>query len=82
MRGALAAFLLVVTTGAFGQETTAERIDALEKRVRAPEAIIGQQRTLATGIPGGPPVTSDATSSAEGADKSQVLLKLSKWSAS
>jgi hypothetical protein len=49
--------------------------------VRALEAIIGQQRMPATGIPGGPPVTSDATS-AEGTDKGQVLLKLSRWSAS
>ncbi len=82
MRVALAAFLSMVTTAAaIGQETTAERIDALEKRVRAPEAIIGQQRTPANRIPGGPPAASRATSSAEAEDMGQMLLKLTKWSA-
>src|SRR6266436_3848970 len=83
MRVALAAFLWMVTTAAaIGQETTAERIDALEKRVRALEAIIGQQRKPANRIPGGPPAAGRATSSIEPEDKGQMLLKLTKWSAS
>src|SRR6266481_3395755 len=61
MRVALAAFLSMVTTAAaIGQETTAERIDALEKRVRALEAIIGQQRMPANKIPGGAPAAGRA----------------------
>src|SRR6266436_2716183 len=83
MRVALAAFLSMVTTAAaIGQETTAERLDALEKRVRALEAIIGQQRMPANKIPGGAPAASRATPSAEAGDKGQMLLELTKWSAS
>ena len=83
MRVGLAAFLSMVTTAAaIGQETTAEKIDALEKRVRVLEAIIGQQRTPANGILGSPPAASRATSPPETEDKGQMLLKLTKWSAS
>jgi len=83
MRVALVAFLSMVTTAAaFGQETTAERIDALEKRVRALEAIIVQQSKPANIKPGGFPAASRATSLPEIEDKDQVLLKLTKWSAS
>jgi len=51
--------------------------------VRALEAIIGKQRTPANIIPGGPPLASRGTSSPEAEeDKGQMLLKLTKWSAS
>ena len=46
MRVALAAFLsITATAAAWGQETTAERLDALEKRVQTLEALIGKQPT-------------------------------------
>jgi hypothetical protein len=72
MRVALAAFLSIITTAAtIGEETTAERIDAVEKRVGVLEAIIG------------PALASRGTSSPEAEeDKGQMLLKLTKWSAS
>ncbi len=83
MRAALAVFLsTVMASAAFGQDTTADRIDALEKRVRALEAIIGRQRMPAARIPADAPVPGRATSSAEAEDKRQMLLKLTKWSAS
>jgi hypothetical protein len=83
MRVALAAFLSMVTTAAaISQETTAERLDALEKRVRALEAIIGQQGTPGSRIAGAPPAAGPATSPAETERKGQLLLKLTKWSAS
>ena len=83
MRVALVAFLSMVTTAAaFGQETTAERIDALEKRVRTLEAIIVQQSKPANIKPGGPSAASRATPLPEIEDKDQTLLQLTKWSAS
>jgi hypothetical protein len=83
MRVALAAFLsMVTTTAAVGQETTADRLDALEKRVRALEAIVGQQRSPGTRNPGAPPAAGRATSPAETEGKGQMLLNLTKWSAS
>ena len=83
MRVALAAFLLMVTTAAaIAQEATAERLDALEKRVRALEAIIGQQPTPTNRILGDPPAAGRAASPAETEDKRQMLLELTKWSAS
>jgi hypothetical protein len=84
----VAAFLLmatiaaVTTAAAIGQETTAEKLDALEKRVRALEAIIGQQRAPGKSIPGAPPAAGRATSPSETEDKGQMLLNLTKWSAS
>jgi hypothetical protein len=83
MRTALAACLLLVTTVASAEETTAERLDALEKRVQALEAIIGHQRMPASsGIPGVAPATGDATFSPQAGDTGETLLKLMKWSAS
>jgi hypothetical protein len=83
MRVALVAFLWMVTTAAaFGQETTAERIDALEKRVRTLEAIIVQQDKPANMKHGGGPIDTRVTSLPEIQDKGQMLLQLTKWSAS
>lgn len=84
MRVALAAFLSLITTAAaLGQETTAERLDALEKRVRALEAaVIGQPRAIANRIPGSRAAAGRATSSAKVEDKAETRLKLTKWSAS
>jgi hypothetical protein len=73
---------MVTTAAAFGQETTAERIDALEKRVRTLEAIIVQQSKPANIKPGGPSAASRATSLPEIEDKGQMLLQLTKWFAS
>jgi hypothetical protein len=82
MRVALVVFLSMITTAAaFGQDTTAEKMDSLEKRVRALEAVIGKQRPAAVN-PGAPLAAGRATSSPETEDKGQMLLKLIKWSAS
>jgi hypothetical protein len=83
MRTVLATCLLLVATVASAEETTAERLDALEKRVQALEAIIGHQRMPASsGIPGVVPETGDGTIPPQTEEKGETLLKLMKWSAS